>query len=137
MTLTGARELVSRGHIVTVQAGAGEGVGLAGATYEAAGVRTEADVAKVWGSAELILKVKEPQSEEIKRLKGGQTLFTYLLLAAEEALTRGLIESCATCIAYETITDRQGGLPLLAPMSTVAGRMAAQLELFTQCMCSS
>ncbi|TFH88332.1 alanine dehydrogenase [Billgrantia azerbaijanica] len=126
LTPTGARELVARGHQVTVQASAGEGAGFPDAAYEAAGARLEADVAKVWDDAELILKVKEPQAEEVARLKKGQTLFTYLHLAAEERLTRGLMESGATCIAYETITDRQGGLPLLAPMSTVAGRMAVQ-----------
>jgi alanine dehydrogenase len=74
------------------------------------------------GGSALILKVKEPQPEEIARLGAGQTLFTYLHLAADEALTRGLMESGATAIAYETVTDRQGGLPLLAPTSTVAGR---------------
>ena len=126
LTPTGARELVGRGHQVTVQAGAGEGAGFADADYAAAGAVLEADVAKVWSGAELILKVKEPQAEEVARLTSGQTLFTYLHLAAEETLTRGLMESGATCIAYETITDRQGGLPLLAPMSTVAGRMAVQ-----------
>ncbi|MFY0989355.1 alanine dehydrogenase [Halomonas sp. C05BenzN] len=126
LTPTGARELVGRGHAVTVQAGAGEGAGFADAAYEAAGARLEADVATVWNDAELILKVKEPQPEEVARLTQGQTLFTYLHLAAEEALTRGLMGSGATCIAYETVTDRQGGLPLLAPMSTVAGRMAIQ-----------
>ncbi|MDT8879974.1 alanine dehydrogenase [Halomonas saccharevitans] len=126
LTPSGARELVGRGHAVTVQAGAGEGAGFHDAAYEAAGARLEADVAKVWGEAELILKVKEPQAEEVARLAKGQTLFTYLHLAAEETLTRGLMESGATCIAYETVTDRQGGLPLLAPMSTVAGRMAVQ-----------
>lgn len=126
LTPTGTRELIGRGHTVTVQAGAGEGAGFVDASYEAAGANIEADVDKVWKNAEMILKVKEPQSEEVKRLKAGQTLFTYLHLAAEETLTRGLIESGATCIAYETITDHQGGLPLLAPMSTVAGRMAIQ-----------
>lgn len=126
LTPTGARELVARGHAVTVQAGAGEGAGFPDAAYEAAGATLEAEVATLWREAELILKVKEPQPEEVARLSAGQTLFTYLHLAAEEALTRGLMESGATCIAYETITDRQGGLPLLAPMSTVAGRMAIQ-----------
>ncbi len=126
LTPTGARELVAHGHQVTVQAGAGEGAGFTDAAFEAAGARLEADVAEVWEGAELILKVKEPQAEEVARLSRGQTLFTYLHLAAEENLTRGLIDSGATCIAYETITDRQGGLPLLAPMSTVAGRMAIQ-----------
>ncbi|WP_355659522.1 alanine dehydrogenase [Halomonas salifodinae] len=126
LTPTGARELVARGHAVTVQAGAGEGAGFPDAAYEAAGATLEAEVATLWREAELILKVKEPQPEEVARLSAGQTLFTYLHLAAEEALTRGLMESGATCIAYETVTDRQGGLPLLAPMSTVAGRMAIQ-----------
>ncbi|APE31227.1 alanine dehydrogenase [Halomonas aestuarii] len=126
LTPSGARELVGRGHQVTVQAGAGEGAGFHDAAYEAAGASLEADVAKVWSEAELILKVKEPQAEEVARLSAGQTLFTYLHLAAEETLTRGLMKSGATCIAYETVTDRQGGLPLLAPMSTVAGRMAVQ-----------
>jgi len=126
LTPTGARELVGRGHSVTVQAGAGEGAGFADAAFEAVGAQIEADVAKLWDDAELILKVKEPQPEEVARLQAGQTLFTYLHLAAEESLTRSLMESGATCIAYETITDRQGGLPLLAPMSTVAGRMAVQ-----------
>lgn len=126
LTPTGARELVSRGHSVTVQAGGGEGAGFSDADYEAAGARLEANVDTLWADAELILKVKEPQSEEVARLTRGQTLFTYLHLAAEEKLTRGLMESGATCIAYETVTDRLGGLPLLAPMSTVAGRMAIQ-----------
>ena len=126
LTPSGARELVGRGHRVTVQAGAGEGAGFPDAAFEAAGARLEADVEKVWREAELILKVKEPQAEEVARLSAGQTLFTYLHLAAEETLTRGLMKSGATCIAYETVTDRQGGLPLLAPMSTVAGRMAVQ-----------
>ncbi|MGM0536570.1 MAG: alanine dehydrogenase [Pseudomonadota bacterium] len=126
LTPTGARELVGRGHTVTVQVGAGEGAGFADAAYEAAGARLEGDVARLWDAAELILKVKEPQPEEVARLGAGQTLFTYLHLAAEASLTRGLMASGATCIAYETITDRQGGLPLLAPMSTVAGRMAVQ-----------
>ncbi|QOR37512.1 alanine dehydrogenase [Billgrantia diversa] len=126
LTPTGARELVARGHSVTVQANAGEGAGFSDADYEAAGASLEANVDTLWAGAELILKVKEPQSEEVARLSRGQTLFTYLHLAAEEKLTRGLMKSGATCIAYETVTDRQGGLPLLAPMSTVAGRMAVQ-----------
>ncbi|EPC01768.1 alanine dehydrogenase [Litchfieldella anticariensis FP35 = DSM 16096] len=126
LTPTGARELVNRGHQVRVQASAGEGAGFTDADFEMAGASLEADVDKLWDEAELILKVKEPQSEEVKRLRKGQTLFTYLHLAAEEKLTRGLMESGATCIAYETITSPHGGLPLLAPMSAVAGRMAVQ-----------
>lgn len=126
LTPAGARELAGRGHQVVVQAGAGEGAGFPDADYQAAGARIEADVEALWKAAELILKVKEPQAEEVARLADGQVLFTYLHLAAEEALTRELMNSGATCIAYETITDRQGRLPLLAPMSTVAGRMAVQ-----------
>lgn len=126
LTPAGARELSGRGHTVTVQAGAGEGAGFADDAYAAAGARTEPDAVAVWRGAELILKVKEPQPDEVALLEEGQTLFTYLHLAAEESLTRGLMKSGATCIAYETINDRQGGLPLLAPMSTVAGRMAIQ-----------
>ncbi|MDL4861858.1 alanine dehydrogenase, partial [Halomonas elongata] len=126
LTPSGARELVGRGHDVIVQAAAGEGAGFSDADFEAAGARLEADVAKLWDDAELILKVKEPQAEEVARLSAGQTLFTYLHLAAEESLTKGLLDSGGTCIAYETITAPEGGLPLLAPMSTVAGRMAVQ-----------
>ncbi|WP_372373677.1 alanine dehydrogenase [Vreelandella venusta] len=126
LTPTGARELVGRGHSVSVQAAAGEGAGFSDSDYEAAGARVEANVDALWQSAELILKVKEPQAEEVARLTANQTLFTYLHLAAEQTLTQGLMASGATCIAYETITDARGGLPLLAPMSTVAGRMAVQ-----------
>ena len=126
LTPTGARELTGRGHQVSVQAGAGEGAGFADADYQTAGAQIEADVDALWRNAELILKVKEPQPDEVARLTSQHTLFTYLHLAAEEPLTRGLMESGATCIAYETITDARGGLPLLAPMSTVAGRMAVQ-----------
>ncbi|ALM51323.1 alanine dehydrogenase [Halomonas huangheensis] len=126
LTPSGARELVDRGHTVVVQQGAGDGAGFADSAYEAAGASIEADVAALWDGAELILKVKEPQAEEVARLKPEHTLFTYLHLAAEQQLTQGLIDSGATCIAYETISAVQGGLPLLAPMSTVAGRMAVQ-----------
>ncbi|MFG6668360.1 alanine dehydrogenase [Halomonas sp. HNIBRBA4712] len=126
LTPTGARELVERGHTVSVQAGAGEGAGFDDAEFEAAGARIEADVDALWQGAELILKVKEPQPDEVARLTPEHTLFTYLHLAAEKTLTQGLVESGATCIAYETIVDARGGLPLLAPMSTVAGRMAVQ-----------
>lgn len=126
LTPTGARELTGRGHTVSVQAGAGEGAGFDDRDYESAGARIQGDVEALWQNAELVLKVKEPQAEEVARLTSEQVLFTYLHLAAEETLTRGLMHSGATCIAYETITDAQGGLPLLAPMSTVAGRMAIQ-----------
>ncbi|WP_043529268.1 alanine dehydrogenase [Litchfieldella xinjiangensis] len=126
LTPTGARELFDRGHQVKLQTGAGEGAGFPDADYEAAGARMEADVDALWSWSELILKVKEPQPDELARLDEGKTLFTYLHLAADENLTRGLMESKATCIAYETITSPHGGLPLLAPMSAVAGRMSVQ-----------
>lgn len=126
ITPTGVRELAGRGHRVWVQAGAGEGAGFSDSDYEAAGATIEADVEALWQNAELILKVKEPQPEEVARLTSNHTLFTYLHLAAEKKLTQALMASGATCIAYETITDERGGLPLLAPMSTVAGRMAIQ-----------
>lgn len=126
LTPTGARELAGRGHTVSIQKGAGEGAGFDDRDFEAAGARIEADVDALWQNAELILKVKEPQPEEVARLTPAHTLFTYLHLAAEKTLTQGLIDSGATCVAYETIVDGTGGLPLLAPMSTVAGRMAVQ-----------
>ncbi|SDF79329.1 L-alanine dehydrogenase [Onishia taeanensis] len=126
LTPSGVRELTGRGHQVVVQAGAGEGAGFPDADYEAAGATLEANLATLWQNAELIIKVKEPQPEEVERLSPDQILFTYLHLAAEESLTQGLINSGATCIAYETITGAGGGLPLLAPMSAVAGRMAVQ-----------
>lgn len=126
LTPTGVRELIERGHRVVVEASAGEGSGYADTDYQSAGADIEQDIDTLWRDAELIVKVKEPQPDEVARLKEGQTLFTYLHLAAEETLTRGLMASGATCIAYETITDRDGGLPLLAPMSRVAGRMAVQ-----------
>lgn len=126
LTPGGVRELVARGHRVSVQTGAGGGAGYSDDAYRDAGAEVSDDIEALWAAAELILKVKEPQAEEVARLRSGQTLFTYLHLAAEERLTRGLLDSGATCIAYETITDDQGGLPLLAPMSRVAGRMAIQ-----------
>ncbi|WP_148253258.1 alanine dehydrogenase [Aidingimonas lacisalsi] len=126
LTPSGVRELVARGHRVNVQTGAGEGAGFPDDEYRTAGAVLESDVASLWDSAELIVKVKEPQAEEVARLRADQTLFTYLHLAAEEELTRGLIGTGATCIAYETITGPDGGLPLLSPMSAVAGRMAVQ-----------
>lgn len=126
LTPTGVRELTGRGHHVFVESGAGEGAGFPDSAYQSAGATIEQGVEALWQHAELILKVKEPQPEEVARLTPEHTLFTYLHLAAEQSLTQGLMESGATCIAYETITDAKGGLPLLAPMSTVAGRMAVQ-----------
>ena len=119
LTPTSVRELVSHGHEVVVEAGAGIGIGAQDAAYEKAGAR----IGDAW-DAELIVKVKEPQPAERKRLRPGQVLFTFLHLAPDPAQARDLIDSGAVCIAYETVTRAGGGLPLLAPMSEVAGRMA-------------
>ncbi len=120
------RELTHKGHEVVVERGAGAGIGFGDEAYVAAGARI-ASAEDVFAAAELIVKVKEPQPFEIARLKRGQVLFTYLHLAADRVQTEGLMKSGATCIAYETVTDAKGGLPLLAPMSEVAGRMAIQV----------
>jgi alanine dehydrogenase len=121
----GVRELTAAGHEVVVEAGAGVGSGISDDALAAAGARL-ADVAEVWG-ADMVVKVKEPQPVEVGRLREGQLLFTYLHLAAEPKLAEGLRRSGATCVAYETIEDATGGLPLLAPMSEVAGRLATLL----------
>ena len=121
------RELVSRGHQVMVQAGAGAALGLSDAHYEAAGAKLAADAKAVYDRAQMIVKVKEPQPRELALLKAGQILFAYLHLAAERELTAALLQSGAVCIAYETVTGSDGGLPLLAPMSEVAGRMSVQV----------
>jgi alanine dehydrogenase len=126
MTPAGVRELTSRGHTVLVQSDAGAGVGLSDAAYQQAGAAVAADRDRVFAEADLIVKVKEPQLEECGLLKAGQTLFTYLHLAAFAEITDALMESGACCIAYETVTDNEGRLPLLAPMSEVAGRMSIQ-----------
>jgi len=119
--------LVARGHELFVQSGAGAGVGLSDADYAAAGATILADAPAVFEAAQLIVKVKEPQASEIALLKPHHVLFTYLHLAPDPTQTKGLMASGATCIAYETIVDEKGGLPLLTPMSQVAGRMAAQV----------
>jgi alanine dehydrogenase len=121
------RELVHHGHRVVVESGAGVGIGFDDRTYEAAGGKILTTVADVFAAAELIVKVKEPQPEEVRMLREGQVLFTYLHLAADRELTEALMRSGAIAIAYETVTDVRGGLPLLAPMSEVAGRMAVQV----------
>ncbi|MCY1210963.1 Alanine dehydrogenase [compost metagenome] len=121
------RELVSRGHQVMVQAGAGAALGLFDAQYEAAGAKLAADAKAVYERAQMIVKVKEPQPRELALLKAGQILFAYLHLAADRELTAALLQSGAVCIAYETVTGSDGGLPLLAPMSEVAGRMSVQV----------
>ena len=126
LTPGGVRELASHGHRVLVETGAGAGIEATDAEYEAAGATVLPDAESVFDQAEMIVKVKEPQAVERKRLRPGQVLFTYLHLAPDAAQTRDLIDSGATCIAYETITDARGGLPLLRPMSQVAGRLSIQ-----------
>ena len=123
----GVRELTAAGHEVWVESQAGAGVGMTDLQYQAAGARIAANAAEVFAQAELIVKVKEPQPEECRRLRAGQTLFTYLHLAADPAQARSLVESGATAIAYETVTAPDGSLPLLMPMSEVAGRMSLQV----------
>jgi alanine dehydrogenase len=125
LTPAGARELRQRGHDVIVEAGAGLGSSFPDSDYDGVGARVTS-VEEVWANADLLLKVKEPMPEEYDRLRDGQILFTYLHLAAEDTLTRALLDSGATCIAYETVETEDGALPLLAPMSEVAGRLAAQ-----------
>jgi alanine dehydrogenase len=125
LTPAGARELGQGGHDVIVETGAGEGSAFSDAAYEAAGA-VITDVDDVWGDAELLLKVKEPIEPEYARLRDGLVLFTYLHIAADEPLTRALLESGIIAVAYETVETDSGGLPLLAPMSEIAGRLAAQ-----------
>lgn len=122
----GVRELVAKGHEVLVENNAGAGVGFDNEQYSAVGARIAATAKEIFDQAEMIIKVKEPQPNECKMLRPGQILFTYLHLAPDPAQTELLIASGATCVAYETVTDDQGGLPLLAPMSEVAGRMSVQ-----------
>jgi alanine dehydrogenase len=130
ITPAGVRELSARGHEVLVESGAGEGSAMADEQFLAQGARIVRDAEAVFEEAELVLKVKEPQAQEVERLRHGQTLFTYLHLAAEPQLARGLMASGATCIAYETVEDSEGRLPLLAPMSEVAGKIATQAGAF-------
>ncbi|MFQ5759612.1 MAG: alanine dehydrogenase [Acidiferrobacterales bacterium] len=120
------REVVAHGHSVIVESAAGAGIGVTDADYEAAGATIAATAGEVFQKAEMIVKVKEPLAEERVRLRDGQVLFTYLHLAPDPDQTEDLVKSGATCIAYETVTSPHGGLPLLAPMSEVAGRMSIQ-----------
>ena len=120
------RELTALGHQVLVETGAGEGIGMADARYEAAGAKMAANATEVFAAADMIVKVKEPQAAERRMLRPGQILFTYLHLAPDPEQAADLVASGATCIAYETVTSRAGDLPLLAPMSEVAGRMSIQ-----------
>jgi L-alanine dehydrogenase (EC 1.4.1.1) len=131
LTPAAAAEAVAHGHEVLIEAGAGAGAGFADSDYEAAGATIVADAETVFAQADMIVKVKEPQASERKMLREGQILFTYLHLAADEAQAKDLMASGATCIAYETVTAKDGTLPLLAPMSEVAGRLAPQMGAWT------
>jgi alanine dehydrogenase len=124
---SGVRELVTAGHQVLVQQSAGTGAGIPDSDYVKAGASMVATADEVFAKAEMIIKVKEPLAAERKMLRPGQVLFTYLHLAPDPEQTRDLLASGATCIAYETVTASDGSLPLLTPMSEVAGRMAAQV----------
>ncbi|EKX59419.1 Alanine dehydrogenase [Rhodobacter sp. AKP1] len=131
LTPHAAREAASHGHEVLVEAGAGAGAGFSDEDYRAAGARLVDTAEELFAAAELIVKVKEPQPVERQRLREGQLLFTYLHLAPDPEQTRDLMASGVTAIAYETVTDARGGLPLLAPMSEVAGRLAPQVGAWT------
>jgi alanine dehydrogenase len=130
LTPAGVRELADAGHTVFVQSGAGEGSSISDEAYAAQGATVVPDADALFAEATLIVKVKEPQPAEVARLEPRHTLFTYLHLAADPDLTRGLMRSGATCIAYETVEDTRGRLPLLAPMSEVAGKIATQAGAF-------
>ncbi|WPF80827.1 alanine dehydrogenase [Sanguibacter sp. 4.1] len=130
LTADGAHHLVSAGHEVVVQAGAGLGSAVTDADYEAAGARVVPGAEEVWAEAELVVKVKEPQPSEHRYLRPGLTLFTYLHLAADRACTQALLDTGTTSFAYETVRLADGRLPLLAPMSEVAGRLATQVGAY-------
>src|SRR6185369_7513965 len=126
LTPDSVREFVAHGHKVVVETQAGTGIGCSDDDYRAAGAEIAGDASEVFSLAEMIVKVKEPQVAERRMLRDGQILFTYLHLAPDPEQCRDLVASGATCIAYETVTDGHGGLPLLAPMSQVAGRLSVQ-----------
>jgi alanine dehydrogenase len=130
LTPIGARELSEHGHDVLIQKGAGEGSAISDSDFEAQGARIVATAEDVWAEAEMVLKVKEPQPEEITKIRSDLTLFTYLHLAPAPELTAGLVDSGAICVAYETVEDSRGRLPLLAPMSEIAGKIATQAGAF-------
>jgi alanine dehydrogenase len=130
ITPAGVRELAAHEHEVLVQSGAGAGSAISDEQFQAQGARIVPDAQAVFEEGELILKVKEPQPSEVELLRSGHTLFTYLHLAAQPELARTLCASGATCIAYETVEDTEGNLPLLAPMSEVAGKLATQAGAF-------
>ncbi len=123
----GVRELTAAGHTVLIETGAGAGAGIPDLQYEAAGAQLVPSAAEVFASSDLIVKVKEPQLAECRMLRAGQVLFTYLHLAADLPQTKALMASVATAIGYETVTAADGSLPLLVPMSEVAGRMSVQV----------
>jgi alanine dehydrogenase len=131
MTPDAVREAVSHGHEVVVQTGAGAGAGFGDGDYQAAGATLLDTAAEIFATADMIVKVKEPQAIERQMLREGQLLFTYLHLAPDPEQTKDLLDSGCTAIAYETVTDANGGLPLLAPMSEVAGRLAPQVGAWT------
>ncbi len=131
MTPSAVQEAVAHGHTVTIETSAGIGAGFTDEDYTAAGASIAAKAEDVFAAADMIVKVKEPQAVERKMLREGQLLFTYLHLAPDPEQTKDLLASGATCIAYETVTDDRGGLPLLAPMSEVAGRLAPQVGAYT------
>lgn len=131
MTPAGVRELTNRGHQVFIETGAGVGSGIADGDYQAEGATIVPDAASCWAEAEMLVKVKEPIAEEYQYFRDDLVLFAYLHLAAEPELTRALLDSRMTSIAYETVQLPQGGLPLLAPMSEVAGRLSAIVGAYT------
>ncbi|HEX6229144.1 MAG TPA: alanine dehydrogenase [Solirubrobacterales bacterium] len=130
ITPAGVREMAEHGHDVLIEVGAGEGSAISDAEFESQGARIAPDAAAVFGEAEMVIKVKEPQPGEIEMLRPGQLLFTYLHLAPDPDLTQGLRDSGSTCVAYETVEDAHGRLPLLAPMSEIAGKIATQAGAF-------
>jgi alanine dehydrogenase len=130
ITPAGVREMVGHGHEVLIEAGAGEGSAISDEDFEAQGARLVSDAATLFAEAEMVVKVKEPQTPEVEMLRPGQLLFTYLHLAPDPDLTHGLCDSGATCVAYETVEDAHGRLPLLAPMSEIAGKIATQAGAF-------
>ncbi|MEO0498541.1 MAG: alanine dehydrogenase, partial [Pseudomonadota bacterium] len=132
LTPGAVKEYVAHGHSVMVETLAGAGIGAADDEYIAAGATIASDAASIFASADMIVKVKEPQPSEWAQLREGQILYTYLHLAPDAAQTQGLVDSGVTAIAYETVTDSAGGLPLLAPMSEVAGRLSMQAAAHSQ-----
>ena len=130
LTPAAVREYVAAGHELIVETGAGLGIGASDAAYAGVGARIVSSAQEVFAAADMIVKVKEPQEREWKMLRAGQILFTFLHLAPDRAQTLGLLESGCVAVAYETVTDRAGGLPLLAPMSEVAGRLAIEAAAF-------